>query len=153
MSDSDNPAFDKSGKYLFFTASTDIGPAVGSGMSILNRAVTRSVYLVVLNKEDQSPLAPESDDEKDKADADKDKAKDEKAKDKKDEGKDGPKVKIDIENIDQRTLALPLPARNYMGLVAGKAGVFFIVEGPSIFGGDDGPGGGPRTIVERFDLS
>lgn len=151
MSDSDNPAFDKSGKYLFFTASTDIGPAVGSGMSILNRRVTRSAYVVVLSKDDPSPLAPESDDEKDKTDADK--TKDEKGKDKKEAGKETPKVKIDLENIDQRTLALPLPARNYVGLSAGKAGTFFILEAPAFFGGDDGPGGGPRMTVERFDLS
>jgi tricorn protease len=153
MSDSDNPAFDKSGKYIFFTASTDVGPAVGSGMSVLNRTVTRSAYIVVLNKNDQSPLAPESDDEKEKADAEKDKAKEEKSKDKKEDGKESPKVKIDLENIDQRTLSLPLPARNYVGLGAGKAGVFFIVEAPSIFGGGDGSGGGPKMTVERFDLS
>jgi tricorn protease len=153
MSDSDNPAFDQGGKYLFFTASTDIGPAVGSGMSVLNRRVTRSAYVVVLSKDDPSPLAPESDDEKEKADAEKEKAKEEKGKDKKDAGKETPKVKIDLENIDQRTLALPLPARSYVGLAAGKAGTFFILEAPAGFGGDDGPGGGPRITVERFDLA
>ena len=42
MSDARHVAFDKGGKYLFFTASTDIGPSVGSGMSVLNRGVTRS---------------------------------------------------------------------------------------------------------------
>ena len=67
------PAFDKGGKYLYFTASTDIGPSVGSGMSILNRPVTRAAYVVVLSKDDPSPLAPESDDEKEKKDADKEK--------------------------------------------------------------------------------
>ena len=47
-------------------------PSVGSGMSILNRGVTRSVYVVVLSKDDPSPLAPESDEEKPKTE-DKDK--------------------------------------------------------------------------------
>ena len=51
----------------------------GPGMSILNRPVTRSAYVVVLSKDDPSPLAPESDDEKEKKDADKE-------KDKKDDG-------------------------------------------------------------------
>src|SRR5439155_2901665 len=46
MSDARFAAFDKGGKYLFFAASTDIGPSVGSGMSILNRGVTRSAYVV-----------------------------------------------------------------------------------------------------------
>src|SRR5439155_25254143 len=93
MSDARYPAFDKNGKYLYFTASTDIGPAVGSGMSILNRPVTRAAYVVVLSKTDPSPLAPESDDEKDKKDADKDKDK-EKDKDKKEASKEPPKVKV-----------------------------------------------------------
>ena len=75
MSDAGNPVFDKGGKYLYFTASTDIGPSVGSGMSIFNRPVTRAAYVVVLSKDDPSPLAPESDDEKEKKDADKEKDK------------------------------------------------------------------------------
>lgn len=143
MSDARFPAFDKGGKHLYFTASTDIGPAVGSGMSVINRPVTRAVYVTVLSKDDPSPLAPESDDEKEK-----------KAADKKDgDKKDAPAVKIDLDDLDQRTLALPLPARNYVGLAAGKAGVLFVVEAPAVAdltGGGDGP---PGTTVHRFDLA
>ena len=40
-------------------------------------------------------------------------------------------VKIDAENISQRILALPIPARNYGQLVAGKAGTIFLLEEPS----------------------
>lgn len=172
MSDADTPAFDKGGKYLYFTASTDIGPSVGSGMSVINRPVTRAVYLVVLNKNDPSPLAPESDDEKDKdkKDADKpkddkkeekgkDEKKDEKAKDEKGkdgkEKKDAVEVKIDFANIDQRTLALPIPARHYGGLHEGKAGTIFVVETSEMHVGGGGPGeGGPGGMtVYKFDLS
>jgi tricorn protease len=155
MSDADNPAFDQGGKYLFFTASTDIGPAVGSGMSILNRPVTRAAYVVVLSKDDPSPLAPESDDEKEKAEADKEKVKEEKGKDKKDAGKEPPKVKVDLENIDQRTLPLPVSAKNYIGLLPAKAGSFLLVAAPAIPGSDDGAtaGGGPSATIERFDLA
>src|SRR5262249_57169896 len=39
-----------------------------------------------------------------------------------------PTVKIDLENIDQRILALPIPARHYVGLKEGKSGVLFLVE-------------------------
>jgi tricorn protease len=147
MSDAQYVAFDKSGKYVYFTASTDIGPSVGSGMSILNRPVTRAAYVIVLNKDDPSPLAPESDDEKEKKEL-------EKKDEKKEEKKDAPKVKVDIEDIDQRTLALPLPPKNYVGLVSGKAGTIFLIEGPAVQSFDDGPGEGgppPRT-VQRFDL-
>ena len=42
-----------------------------------------------------------------------------------------------------------------MGLVAGKAGSFFLVEAPMIMGMDDGSGadGGPSAIIHRFDLA
>ena len=40
-------------------------------------------------------------------------------------------MKIDLENIGQRILALPMPARRYVGLAAGKAGVVYAVEGPA----------------------
>ncbi|HET6328115.1 MAG TPA: PDZ domain-containing protein, partial [Planctomycetaceae bacterium] len=193
MSDAQSPAFDKGGKYLFFLASTDIGPSVGSGMSIFNRPVTRAAYVVVLSKDDPSPLAPESDDEKDKdkKDADKkevdteaamddtaaaekkddkkDGKKEDKSKDKKDKKDAGkkdadkkgkkpaaPKVKVDLENIDQRTLALPIPAKNYRALAAGKAGSFILVEAPELIISDDGgaPGpGGPASTIHRFDLT
>ncbi len=65
MSDAQSPVFDKSGKYLYFTASTDIGPRLfGFDMSGYPHRPTRNVYLAVLKKTDPSPLAPESDEEK-----------------------------------------------------------------------------------------
>ncbi|MBX9623249.1 MAG: PDZ domain-containing protein [Gemmataceae bacterium] len=159
MSDARFPAFDKGGKYLFFTASTDIGPSVGSGMSIFNRPVTRGVYVTVLSKDDPSPLAPESDDEKEKKAADKKdgekKDGDKKEGDKKDADKGPPAVKVDLDDLDQRTLALPLPAKNYVGLVTGKAGVVFLLEAPNdpIAEGPP-PGDGPRgATVHRFHLA
>jgi tricorn protease len=149
MSDAQYVAFDKNGKYLYFAASTDIGPSIGSGMSVLNRPVTRAAYVVVLNKDDPSPLAPESDDEKEKKEAEK-----KEEKDKKDAPKEVPKVKVDIEDLDQRTLALPLPPKNYVNLLAGKAGTIYLVEGPAVQSFDDGPGDGgpPLRTVHRFDL-
>ena len=65
MSDALYPLFDRNGKYLYFTASTDVGlSAVGFDMSSIEHPVTRSVYVVVLDKDLPSPLAPESDEEK-----------------------------------------------------------------------------------------
>ncbi len=67
LSNAASGAFDKSGKYLYFLASTDIGPAVsGFDMSSYPHQPTRSAYVVVLKKTDSSPLAPESDEEKDR---------------------------------------------------------------------------------------
>ncbi len=108
MSDAENPVFDKSGKYLYFTASTNSGPAMQPDIESFSRPVTASVYVVVLSKTEPSPLAPESDDEKKKdPDAKKDDAK---TRDKdKDKSAEKVEVKIDLENIGQRILALPMP--------------------------------------------
>jgi tricorn protease len=58
------PAWDKSGKYIYFTASTDYGMNVGwLDMSSYDHPVTSSIYMAVLSKETKSPLAPQSDDE------------------------------------------------------------------------------------------
>ncbi len=146
LSDAKFPAFDKSGKYLFFTASTDAGLTPGwLNMSSMERPVTRSVYVMVLRKDLPSPLAPESDEEKVKEPekAEKKKPDEKKAEDKKAGGappadqakeKEKPveKVNIDFDNIGQRILSLPIPAHNYMSLAAGKEGIVFVLEAPIV---------------------
>ncbi len=70
MSDALYPAWDKDGKYLYFTASTDVALATaGLDMSSDEHRVTRSIYVAVLDKDAKSPLAPESDEEKPKEEA------------------------------------------------------------------------------------
>ena len=158
MSDALFVAFDKEGKYLYFTASTNAALSTGwLDMTSLQRPVTRSVYVAVLKKDQASPLAPESDEEKakeaEKADKDKkpgsDKDKDadkEKAKEEK-----PVVVEIDAEDISQRILALPIPAGNYYGLFAGKAGVLYLTEGPQVdpIEYDEN---GPAMKVHKFDF-
>ncbi len=169
MSNVTNPVFDASGKYIFFTASTDIGPAIdGFGLGSLNRTTTANVYVAVLSKDLPSPIPPESDDEKDKADKDKkdtDKTDDKKADDakkddtKKDDARDKdkdkdklPVVKIDLEGIQQRILALPIPARNYTSLSAGKTGILILGESGEAANPSQGDGSGSLRSVWRFDL-
>jgi tricorn protease len=67
MSDALYPAWDKNGKYLYFTASTDVAlTTAGLDMSSDEHRVSRSAYVAVLSKDEKSPLAPESDEEKPK---------------------------------------------------------------------------------------
>jgi tricorn protease len=149
MSDARFPAFDKGGKHLYFLASTDVGPTTGSGMSIFNRGVTRAAYVVVLSKDDPSPLAPQSDEEKpDTAAKDKDKEKD---KDK-GEKKEPPATRVDAEDLDQRILALPVPQRNYLGLLPGEAGSLLLLEGPTLPPLEDGGEDMPPVTVQRFSF-
>ncbi|MHB0949035.1 MAG: S41 family peptidase [Gemmatimonadaceae bacterium] len=64
MADATSPAWDASGKYLWFLASTDVGLNTGLlDMSSYDRPVTRGLYLAVLSRREPSPLLPESDEE------------------------------------------------------------------------------------------
>ena len=135
MSDATSPAFDSSGKYLWFLASTDVGHTAGwLDMSSIGRTVSRSAYVAVLRKDLPSPLAPESDEEKTPEAKEKEKADgkakaDEKEKAKADDAakaKAPEPVRIDFDGFSQRILAVPVPAANYGQLVAGKEGVVFL---------------------------
>jgi tricorn protease len=153
MSDSSSPVFDRSGKYLYLLSSTDAGPLMDSSMDSFSRPVTSSVYIVVLRRDLPSPLAPESDEEgQAKPETGKaENAKPDAAKTETPE-KEKPKtteaVKVDFEKIEQRILALPVPARNYTEIIPGKEGVLFLVEGPLV-----APLDSPGTLTaSRFEL-
>lgn len=148
MSDATNPVFDKDGKYLYFTASTNDGETLGLDIHAVGRTSTNSIYLIVLDKSQPSPFAPESDEEK---------IADEKKPDAKPEGPPKPPasaevkdIKIDLDGIDQRILSVPMPARRYTGLQIAKAGTLLALEAPTP--GGDGPGGPPGMTVHRYDL-
>jgi len=188
LSDAASAAFDQNGKYLYFFASTDDGPALAASMGAFKVPVTRSAYVIVLRSDLKSPLAPQSDEEKvvpptsslDKAaaanspknPADTDECKSEgeaksgpapspdtaaKKGDKNTDEKKGAKdakdakeiqdVKIDFENINQRILALPIPARNYDFLLGGKTHVLYLLESPAV---DDGNPSG--HVLHKFDV-
>ncbi len=121
MADAISPVWDASGKYLYFLASTNYGLSTGwLDMSSFNMPVTRGLYLIVLDKDSPSPLAPLSDEEEEK--------KEEEKKDKKDENT----VKIDMEGISQRIISLNVPQRNYTGLVnAPKDHIFYFESVPN----------------------
>lgn len=167
--------FDKSGKYIFFTASTNVGPTISfADLSGVAHQTSRSVYAIVLRNDIPSPLAPESDEEKiqpEKKDelppgvtptptpaaapapsatpvgtpADKP-AKPEAPKA---QPKKAPEpTRIDLDGIDQRVIAISqIPTRNFNALYAGKAGTLYITEIPQA------PQTGPFGLtLHKFDL-
>ncbi len=144
MSDARYAAFDRNGKYIYFTASTDNGQTTGwLDMSGYPFDTTRSVYAIVLKKTDPSPLSPESDEEK-VADASKSETPQR-------PGKPEPvTVTIDLERIGQRVVSLPVAARNYVALVAGRAGSFFLLESVPSSGTGAAPNFG--AALHRFDI-
>ena len=145
MSDALYPVFDRNGKYLYFTASTDVGLAAGwLDMTSNARPVTRNVYVAVLGQNEPSPLAPESDEDQGAEPASGNGGGEDKGKG---EGKKPVVVAIDFDGIDQRTLSLPIAAANYVGLSAGKSGELFLLEAPQVVA----TGEEPKTL-HKFSL-
>jgi tricorn protease len=129
LSDISSPQFDRSGNYLYFGASTDIGPTQGDDLSAWDRTPSRSVYVAFLRNDLKFPTTPE--------------------------GKAAGPVVIDFDRLADRIVALPIPARNYTRLVAGEPGVLFLLETVprpqnSLPGND--PSSNPQTLY-RFELA
>ena len=166
MSDVRSPAFDRGGKYLYFTESTNYGTSTsGLDMSSDEFEVTRYVYGLALAGDTPSPVAPQAEDEKKPEERQKDKDKDKEAKEKKNSGDEHPDnksdtdtkagddtekaekakipeaakaVKIDLENLEDRAVAMPIPAAPYTDLTTGKEGVLYLLQGLDRFGGERG---------------
>jgi len=102
------PSFSRDGKYLFFSASTNIGLTnSGLHMSAYERPTSFNVYAFILSNDTPSIFKPESDEETVKEDAEKKEA---------DTNKNSKEVvtRIDLDyNISDRIQSLPLPAGYY----------------------------------------
>ncbi|MBN2732700.1 MAG: PD40 domain-containing protein [Balneolaceae bacterium] len=123
LSDAISPAWDASGDYLFFLASTNFALNTGwLDMSSYDRPVERGIYFAVLKDQQPSPLLPESDEEKVKTENGEGDAGD------KEEEPKNTEVTIDFNGIDQRILSLDVPERNYIELNAGQKGQLFYGE-------------------------
>jgi len=172
MSDTTDACFSRDGKYLFFTASTNYGLNTGwLDMSSFERPVRRGLYITVLSKEDPSPLAPESDDEKPTEEkepsfgeepSDHEAEKKVETETEKDAEKDTdassggkkaepPRVKIDLEGLDQRILALPLTEMEYSNLQTAEGKLFYL-EAISNHFVDSEDGRDTVYCLKAFDL-
>ena len=162
LSDARSPSFDRNGKYLYFVASTDAGPASDFSMNTFDHPITRSLYAIVLRKNLPSPLAPESDDERAKGDsaalsdakAAKGDTKGAAAAKPAKAGEQKPAapepVLIDFDAIDQRTIGMPVPPRDYVAVIPGKSGIVILAEHPLV--PVDIEDGSVGLIVHKFDL-
>ena len=172
-----NPTFSAKGDYLYFTASINSGPtAVGLDLSTQERPRRAGLYALVLAADGKSPLAPKAGDEdgkKDKDEAKKDEDKKEEAKkdegkkdDKKDDKKadakkdDKPKgepvkpIKVDLEGLAERLVALPVAERNYDNLAVAFDGALFYLQQPQPGASNEPPQADRRATAElwRFDF-
>ena len=108
LADSFSPAWDADGTHFYFLASTDV--ALGSGWANTSSMMANpeyGAYVIILKDDVDSPFIPRSDEEEvKKAETD-----DKKEKEPKKETAEG--TRIDLNGIERRTIALPLPTANY----------------------------------------
>jgi tricorn protease len=140
FADSYSPAWDRDGHHFYFLASTDL--ALGSGWantSAITSDPAYAAYIINLRKDELSPFKPRSDEEviaeEKKQEPDAKKTSKEKPAEKKPvndttktQTKEPEPVLIDFENIERRTVALPLPRGNYRLIVTGPPATLFIGE-------------------------
>ena len=151
LSDVGEPTFDAEGKHLWFLASTDAGPAnQWFDMSNEDARRTSALYLAVLRKDLPNPLARESDEEKPKEDKPAaEKKEGEKPADAKSKAPEA--LRVDFDGLENRIVAVPVPAGVYDNLQAGEGGKLFYrkVDPPPT-----STSGGPGTSAIRvYDLA
>jgi tricorn protease len=164
------PTFSAKGDILYFTASINTGPAaVGLDLSTQERPRRAGVYALVLAADGKSPLAPKAGDEEGKKEEKKDDKKDEPKKDEKKDDKkaadakkdDKPAkpepvkpIKIDLDGLADRVVALPVAERNYDNLVVGADGALFYLQRPQPGASNEPPQAERRATAElwRFDF-
>jgi tricorn protease len=149
MGDARLPAFDRGGKYLYFTGSTNAGAASdGLDMTSDLYEVRSTIYAMALASDRASPIAPELDDEKVPV------AKQAQPKDDDGAGRTAdtdpakpgarkpaavgstrptaaavPPTKVDLTGIESRVVSLGLPSAAYVGLAAGTHdSLYFLVR-------------------------
>ena len=173
-----NPQFDPEGKYLYFLSARDYNEVLGVfDLSFANPKAQR-VYVVTLRADTASPLAPKSDETgMEKADAEnpdeatpkketsgeslksEEKTEGKKPAAKKDDKKNADKAKgkeekkepfrIDLDGIENRVVALPIPA-GVLGNLSAAKGFVYYTSAP-IFG-LSGPLAGEDFAIHVFDM-
>ena len=159
------PAWDASGKYLWFLASTDLGlRSQWLDMTSYDHNENFGLYLAVLKKGDASPLLPESDEDKGvgatpaggrrPSDSPGPEGGDQPASPQGGRQRGPVTVQIDFDGLGQRIISVPgVPERQYSNLTAGGDGtVFYLEAGRNAAGGGGGGGFGGGDLV-RYRLS
>ncbi len=148
FTDDSEPVFDPEGKYLYFLSNRDFNPQMGHFDPTFTYNNMTKIYVVTLQADSLSPFAPQSDE----AEAPDEKwKKEKKEREEREEKKPGvmEKIKIDVEEIQERVVAAPTDPGNFSGLKAGKEKIFYL-SFPSwtLTGGKPGPQG----ELHLFDL-
>jgi tricorn protease len=136
MADARSPSWDRSGKFLYLLASTNVTPG---GTSTIDHQSVYSAYVVQLSVAAQLPANGDGDN-KQKVNV--------LARNVGDDGRhedshSNSEVLIDFDDIQRRIVPLPLPAANYSLTLPGLAGTVFVGE----IGKTD------KTTLHKFSLN
>lgn len=176
LADSVWPAWDASGKYLWFLASTDFGlRSQWLDMTSYDHDENFGLYAAVLKKGEPSPLLPESDEDRGVGSAPSfpgggggrgvrpgaapDASAPADQTEQPAQSPRGPRtpvtVQIDFDGLQQRIVSVPgVPERQYSQLRAGVAGAVYYLEAGAAGRGRGGPGGGGGgSELHRYRLS
>ncbi|MBN1164934.1 MAG: PD40 domain-containing protein [Candidatus Krumholzibacteriota bacterium] len=161
-----DPVFDPGGKYLYFLSDRTINIQFTNFEFNYDFVSPTNLCVVTLQADTPSPLAPESDEvevkeeeKKDKEDGkeknsksdEKDKDKDKDKDSKKEEGKkEEETLKIDLEGLENRIVALPIGVGNYAGLSAAEDKVFYVSFPPQVI--MNGPPDFSQVSLNYYDL-
>lgn len=152
MADTGTPAFSRDGKYLYFTASTNSGPAqVGLDLSSQEKPYRAGIYVAVLSDEERSPVAAKKGDEPAKASKDEEEESEENGEDKADEKA---KTDLDTDDIIARVVALPVPEASYYNIRAVDGGdlLYLMAEQPGTAVNPPGTPFAAGTKMMRFSF-
>ena len=144
------PVFSRDGAYLYFAASTNLGPSqFGLNMQSSERPQRFGLYALVLAADGKSPfLRDTADEEKPKPEAPA--AKKGKAEAKPEAAK---AAKVDLEGLSGRIVAFPVAERNYDTLLVGEDGALFYIDRPQPGAANDPPGAqNGEAKLMRFDF-
>ena len=165
FTNSNSPLFDPAGKYLYFISDRDYNEVLGNFDFEFANPKTSRVYIVTLRADEPSPFPALSDEvsikkeeptagtkEEEKGEAkvkSKEKAKKEGEKPKAEGKEAGKEFKIDLDGIQNRIVALPMPPSTIRTLAAAKD---LVLYGSAPIQGLSGPLPGETAAVHAYDL-
>ena len=158
-----SPVFDPAGKYLYFVSNRDFNEVLGSFDFEFANPKTARVYVATLRADESSPFPALSDEvtikkgepapaasakEGEKGEA-KDKSKNEEEKPKSEAKEPAKEFKIDLDGIQNRVLAIPMPPAQIQTLGAAKD---LVLYSTTPIQGLSGPIPGETSAVHAFDF-
>ena len=168
LANSINPVFDPEGNYLYFLSDRDYNEVLGNFDFEFANPKTARPYLVTLRAETPSPFPALSDEtaikrerpapaasetEKDKAKKEEGKKKAEKKEEKQPSEKEGEEIaknfRIDLDSIQNRIVAFPVPPASITHLSAAKGFLYYSTQPVQ---GLSGPLPGEESAIHAFDL-